>query len=654
MEDFNSNNEEKNLYVSSEADTYFNNDCYKEFIHKINKYPKLTGEENKKLAILAQNGDLEAREKLINCNLRLVVYVAFKYKDIIKHLQIMDIIQEGVVGLFEAIEKYDPERGAFSSCAVIWIKRNIRLAISNSDREIRIPTHTQNIIKEYKKIIDQYVKLGRSEPNDEILCDLLNVSLKRLEEIKLAVNTNVVSIDQKLPNNDDTNTKLDNFITAEDDDYEKILKNLMTENLFVVLKEILTPLEYFVIYYRYLIDKPKTLENIGSEIGITRETVRILESKAFVKIKPYLEKNNGIYEEITNELLRGIKLEFYNSKPITSQNIALYLFMINVLNKYESEILYYELFGKYKLNYYREFFGYTEEEFAQIKKDVTKKTRDVIQNNTEEFKLFYKELKLKYKSKIFKLLKGLNNIIDYEALHDFYDQIPYTFISSIFEEDICLLSDLEKSLLIKYFNNNGVFKEVSKETIEKEIYLLVFGQHFKNYIKLKIFLNNKSSFTDEEFLFMECYYFCFKSSDDFTQKYPKSPLTNDPFDLISRLDVLYSEKENEFILNEKNMSGLDDLDEITKNEDIIFNVIKKHHPDFFDLDEVEYHKVLKILKDYGNKMKEDIKKYLMAVFEIKERDLMSKREINEVFRIIDKLEKNYEVRKGKKLKRTKK
>ena len=122
-------------------------DALKMYIKNISIYPKLSIEEQKELF---RRGETE---KLINCNLRLVVKIALKYRVRAKHMKLLDIIQEGNLGLMRAIETYDPDQGAFTTYAVPWIKHSIRRSLDDKDRSIRLPYHLEELVGKYKRLL---------------------------------------------------------------------------------------------------------------------------------------------------------------------------------------------------------------------------------------------------------------------------------------------------------------------------------------------------------------------------------------------------------------------------------------------------------------------------------------------------------------------
>ena len=146
---------ELELLSDKELAESFVGDAFSMYMKEVFSYAPLSIEENKDLARAYRMGDFKAKEKMINGNLRLVVNVAYKYRSRITHLQILDVIQEGNLGLMRAIEDYDPEVGAFSTYAMWWIKQAISRSISDKESEIRKPVHIQERLTRYFRLLEE-------------------------------------------------------------------------------------------------------------------------------------------------------------------------------------------------------------------------------------------------------------------------------------------------------------------------------------------------------------------------------------------------------------------------------------------------------------------------------------------------------------------
>ena len=274
---------------------FLSDDAVEDFKKKMLLYPVLTNEENIQLTLLAQTGDKKALEDLINHNMRLVFSEASRYFHVAKHLKQMDLIQEATMGIIEAAYVYDPTRGAFSTCAILYIRKNLKYALYNSDDEIRKPVNLKQLEYSYNKLISECLKNNIPIPSDDELCEKLNVTKGTLEHLKQADKLIPTSMNQKVDKDDDNN-ELESFIKVENNSYDDVIKNIDTNILSIVLKSVLKPLEYFVIYNRFFENKYKRLEDLGDETKVTRQRIKQIEEKALEKVKPYMDKDKSLYK----------------------------------------------------------------------------------------------------------------------------------------------------------------------------------------------------------------------------------------------------------------------------------------------------------------------------------------------------------------------
>ncbi len=259
------------------------------YLSRISKWPLLTAADEKDLARQAHTGNLEAKRRLIESNLKLVVSVAKVYSR--SGLSMPDLIQEGNIGLIKAVEYFDPEKGfRFSTYAVTWIRQSVTRAIEKHGRAIRIPSYVVQSIRKLNKIGSTFQsELGRDPTIDE-LCERTQLPRERILRL-LEASEALVSLDEET--NDEGATLLERLINVRTPNPED--NALQEESTKVIdgLMSWLSPNEKFIIEKRFgLVDGvPSTLQEIGQQLNITRERVRQLEAKALRKLRNAVTRN---------------------------------------------------------------------------------------------------------------------------------------------------------------------------------------------------------------------------------------------------------------------------------------------------------------------------------------------------------------------------
>ena len=282
--------EEESESSGRETDVYYSHaDATRIYLKEIGFSPLLSAEEEVFYARKAQKGDEKARKRMIESNLRLVVKIARRYMN--RGLSLLDLIEEGNLGLIRAVEKFDPERGfRFSTYATWWIRQTIERGIMNQTRTIRLPVHVLKEINIYQRAARYLAQKLDHEPSPEEVANLLD---KPVEDVKgmLGLNERVASVDAPLDDDPDRSL-LDAIADERTPDPEKVLQRDDLQSLIQQWLNELNDKQREVVERRFGLNHREisTLEEVGADIGVTRERVRQIQVEALKRLRVILEK----------------------------------------------------------------------------------------------------------------------------------------------------------------------------------------------------------------------------------------------------------------------------------------------------------------------------------------------------------------------------
>jgi RNA polymerase primary sigma factor len=272
----------------NESDTGLNR-----YLREIGRIPLLTPQQEIELAGKIKKGDGAARERMINANLRLVVTIAHDYANL--GLPLLDLISEGNIGLTKAVERFDPTKGAkLSTYAMWWIKQSIKRALANQSKMIRLPVHLVDKIAKVRRVsLQMSDELGR-EPTDEELGGEIGIASGKVARLK-SLGIRPASLDA--PITDDDATEFGAIVG--DDDAQTPFEFLRDKNLRGEVDGLIAELddrEKKIIAQRFGLNggKPKTLEDVGKDFGVTRERIRQLQNIALAKLRRALSKREDL------------------------------------------------------------------------------------------------------------------------------------------------------------------------------------------------------------------------------------------------------------------------------------------------------------------------------------------------------------------------
>src|SRR3990167_4475899 len=264
-------------------------DSIQMYLREIGKYPLLNGEQERSLAKRITEGDAEARNLLARANLRLVVSIAKKYVGRSPDLTLLDLIQEGNLGLFKAVDKFDFTKGfKFSTYATWWIRQAITRALADQSRTIRIPVHMVETMAKYKQVSRRLSQdLGRDPMPEEIATEM-GVEVEKVYQIE-KISQDTISLELPVGDDDDR-SRLSDFISDDKivSPDQEVAHSILTDQITEIL-DTLSEKERKILEMRHgLLDGTyHTLEEVGKEFGVTRERIRQIEAKALEKIRQH-------------------------------------------------------------------------------------------------------------------------------------------------------------------------------------------------------------------------------------------------------------------------------------------------------------------------------------------------------------------------------
>ncbi|MCP5519697.1 MAG: sigma-70 family RNA polymerase sigma factor [Verrucomicrobiales bacterium] len=275
-----------------ERTRYDADSAIKLYLREIGLVNLLTPAEEVELAARIQKGDKAAREHMIKANLRLVVKIAHDYDGL--GLPLLDLINEGNIGLMKAVERFDPAKGGkLSTYAAWWIKQSIKRALANQSKTIRLPVHLVDKISRMRRIAMKLHEVFGREPTDEELGEELGLSASRVAQLRQAA-VRPTSLDAPI-GDDDSNTYAE---VVQDDRAEDPYESLEEKTINDMLGELVERLderEQTILRYRFGLDggSERTLEEVGERFGVTRERIRQIQNLALAKLRRMIEKIEG-------------------------------------------------------------------------------------------------------------------------------------------------------------------------------------------------------------------------------------------------------------------------------------------------------------------------------------------------------------------------
>jgi RNA polymerase primary sigma factor len=278
---------------SRERSSYDGDTAIKLYLREIGQVKLLTPQQEIELAARIKKGDKKAREQMIKANLRLVVKIAHDYEGL--GLPLLDLINEGNIGLMKAVERFDPAKGGkLSTYGAWWIKQSIKRALANQSKTIRLPVHLVDKISKMRRTSMKLQETFGREPTDEELADELGMTASRVAQLRTAA-IRPASLDA--PIGDEDSNSFSEVVQDENADtpYEQLEDKTVTNMLREMVKHLDTR-EATILQFRFGLDggNERTLEEVGQKFGVTRERVRQIQNIALAKLRKMIEKLEAV------------------------------------------------------------------------------------------------------------------------------------------------------------------------------------------------------------------------------------------------------------------------------------------------------------------------------------------------------------------------
>lgn len=272
-----------------ERQPYDGNTAFNLYLREVGQTKLLTPQEETELAARIKKGDKKAREQMIKANLRLVVKIAREYEDY--GMPLLDLINEGNMGLMKAVERFDPAKGAkLSTYSAWWIKQSIKRALANQSKTIRLPVHVVDKLFHMRQAAVKLQEVLGREPTDEELGEELGFSAQKVAQLRTAA---IRPASLEAPLGDDETSRIADVVRDEtaDTPYEQLEEKTNTSMLRELVAT-LDPREAEILRYRFGLDgdPERTLEEVGQKFGVTRERIRQIQNVALNKLRKQIEK----------------------------------------------------------------------------------------------------------------------------------------------------------------------------------------------------------------------------------------------------------------------------------------------------------------------------------------------------------------------------
>ncbi len=485
---------------------FFSTSSLNDFFQMLKKYPKATDESNDILLKKYRAGDREAGELLIKTNLRLVVSQAKHHKT--HSYEMLDVIQEGIIGFLSAMDSYDETRGEakFSTFAVTCIRNAINGALYKNDNLIRRPSYIASAVNSYQRII----ATCDESPCDTELRKVLNISPAGLERVKDDYKLNALSLNHVI--GDEEEKEFGDLIPSQEEGFGKILDEMVIKDFLLYLKlNELSPYYYYVLYNRLFKRESVKTSTLASELCLSESQISAIGRKALSKVKDLILRDGGLSVELADEYKRNVN--HFSVKPISPDSIVRYLFFRDLLEEEERALYKLLITSSYsfKSPLLAEQLDVSIDSYWEIYESLKRKVQidDKVKEVYGQFKAF---LMKQYGSGIYDIdlnidLSNIPTNVQYVAT--MWEGVSYSEVMAILHQNDAPVPDYMWDLIERYFDGERdkfTHSSVSNRNAEREINSILFGFHKRSELSIsglkEVLIKNKNEFSQREYQFL--------------------------------------------------------------------------------------------------------------------------------------------------------
>lgn len=562
-------------------DDYLSDSCLNDFLRIIKRYKTATREENDEMLREYFNGNTEMKDLIVNKNINLVISKVFGLGNVLRAEEKLDYIQSGIIGLIKAVESFDLSRGtAFSTHAEYQIQKEISYYRYNNQRLIRRPAYLEDALTRYKRLMHKYQKNGDEAPSRSELCKILKISEFTLNKIEEDYKYEAAWLDAPIDKSDADKDTLGDFISEENTSIDDLLNKIVVEEILKTLKIKLSDYEYFILYYRVLNKKTKTLEEMSEYLGITRERVRQVEETIKSNVRKMFTDDGCLRKEYLDEVKRDYNYDKIRIEPCSIENYIMYFFLRDNFKEKDQFILNEILLGKtefdpdYVASEINEDKSYVEECFERIKKLIHGSY------SNPHFYLFKDNLFKHYKNQIYNLEidSDITEFFDYkEIIREYFKDKSLDDVLKLLDLNHVPVSDSLLSVVKKFYGipvsyQDGVLypqrKNIqNKEYIERDVNYSLYGYRIHDMPLSRlypVFLENQDLFTKKQKNYLNYYVFKKSKDVDEVEVAPNRSAINKLFMILFNVE----DYKNDNFTKEKYLSVRDELLEILDEREI--------------------------------------------------------------------------------------